>query len=133
MSARKRSNRRSRGRSLYRSRQGVILGVCRGLAEFFDTEVKWVRIIAVIALVMTGFWPAVAIYLAAAYLMKPAPLLPLEDDMEEEFYNSYAASRSMAIGRIKRQFDRLDRRIQRMESHVTAREYNWEQRLKNES
>lgn len=123
----------SRRRTLYRSRQGVILGVCRGLAEFFDVQVKWVRIIAVIALVMTGFWPAVAVYLAAAYLMRPAPLLPLENDMEEEFYNSYAASRSMAIGRIKRQFDRLDRRIQRMESHVTAREYDWERRLNGEA
>jgi len=132
MSPRK-GRRRSRGGSLYRSRRGVILGVCRGLAEFFEVEVKWVRIIAVVALIMTGFWPAVAIYLAAAYLMKPAPLLPLENDMEEEFYNSYAASRSMAIGRIKRQFDRLDRRIQRVESHVTAREYSWDRRLKDES
>jgi phage shock protein C len=119
----------ARRRTLYRSRQGKILGVCRGIAEYFDVQVKWVRIIAVIALIFTGFWPAVAIYLLAAYLMKPEPVLPMENEAEEEFYNSYAASRSMALGRLKRQFDNLDRRIQRMENHVTTREYSWEQRL----
>jgi phage shock protein C len=118
-----------RKRTLYRSRRGKILGVCRGFAEYFDVQVKWVRIIALVFLIFTGFWPAVAIYLIAAYLMKPEPVLPMENEMEEEFYNSYAASRAMALGRLKRKFDHLDRRIQRMENHVTTREYSWEQRL----
>ena len=39
----------------------MILGVCKGLAEYFDVKVKWVRIAAVIALIATGFWPALAL------------------------------------------------------------------------
>jgi len=116
-------------RTLYRSRKGKILGVCRGLSDYFGVSLKWTRIIAVLTLIFTGFWPAVAIYLAAAYFMSPEPIVPLESDLEEEFYNSYTASRAMALGRLKYQFDRLDRRIQRMESVVTGKEYNWEQRL----
>ena len=116
-------------RTLYRSRKGKILGVCRGLSDYFGVSLKWTRIIAVLALIFTGFWPATAIYLAAAYFMSPEPIVPLESDLEEEFYNSYTASKAMALGRLKYQFDRLDRRIQRMESVVTAKEYNWEQRL----
>jgi phage shock protein C len=116
-------------RTLYRSRSGMILGVCKGLAEHFGVSLKWTRVIAVLVLIFTGFWPAAAIYLAAAYFMTPEPLLELETELEEEFYNSYSASRSMALGRLKSQFDRLDRRIQRMEDVVTDREYSWEQRL----
>jgi phage shock protein C len=116
-------------RTLYRSRKGKILGVCKGLSEYFGLSLKWTRIIAVLTLIFTGFWPAFAIYLAAAYFMSPEPIVPLESDLEEEFYNSYTASSAMALGRLKYQFDRLDRRIQRMESVVTAKEYNWEQRL----
>ena len=118
-----------RRRGLYRSRSGLILGVCKGFAEYFNVSVRWTRILTVVSMIFTGFWPGVAIYLIAALLMKPGPVLPLETDQEEEFYNSYAASRAMALRRLKRNFDNMDRRIQRMENVVTAREYNWEQRL----
>ena len=47
------------GRGLYRSRNGIIFGVCRGLAEYFDFSVFWVRMIAVILLFVTGLWPLV--------------------------------------------------------------------------
>lgn len=113
----------------YRSRNGVIVGVCRGLAEHFDFSVFWMRIIFVVAMVFTGFWPAVAGYVLAALLMKPEPLLPPANVEEEEFYRSYTGSRSMAVQRLKRTFDSLDRRIQRIESIVTTRGYDWDKRL----
>lgn len=113
----------------YRSRRGLILGVCRGLSEYFGVRVKWVRIGAVIALIATGFWPATAIYLLTAYFMKLEPYLPLESALEEEFYNSYTSSRTMALHRLKREYDTLNRRLQRMEGVVTSKEFRWEQRL----
>ncbi len=58
---------------LYRSRNGVIMGVCRGLADYFDFSVFWIRAIAVILFIFTGFWPVVAIYFLAALLMKSEP------------------------------------------------------------
>lgn len=121
--------RRKKRRTLYRSRRGFILGVCRGLAEYFDISLKFTRIVAVAVLIFTGFWPAVAVYLAAAYFMTPEPIVPLETGMEEEFYNSYSTSRPMAIERLKDKYDRLNRRIQRMEGVVTDKAYNWERRL----
>ena len=38
---------------LYRSRDGVILGVIRGLAEYFDFSVFWARVIAVVLLLVS--------------------------------------------------------------------------------
>lgn len=63
-------------RGLYRSRRGVLLGVCRGLAEYFDFSVIWVRILTVIAFIITGFWPVGVLYLIMALIMKPAPATP---------------------------------------------------------
>jgi phage shock protein C len=114
---------------LYRSRSGKILGVCKGLAEYFDLSVKGTRIIAVVLLVSSGIWPMVVVYFLAALLMKPEPVLPLETEGEQEFYNSYTSSRRMALHRLKRTYDNLDRRIQRMEHIVTSREYDWDRRL----
>ena len=116
-------------RTLYRSRRGKILGVCQGVADYFSMPVKWIRIVAVVALVLTGFWPAVAIYLGAAFLLKPEPAVPTTNDIEEEFYNSYTASRSMAVARLRLQYERLNRRIQRMESAVCDPAFDWQRRL----
>ena len=114
---------------IYRSRKGVIFGVCRGLAEHFDFSIVWARVIAVIFLLVTGFWPVIGLYLIAALLMKPAPVIPIKTEAEQEFYDSYANSRHLAARRIKRRYENLERRIRRMEHIVTAREFDWEDKL----
>jgi phage shock protein C len=114
---------------VYRSRSGVIFGVCRGLADHFDFSVLWARAIAVIFLLVSGFWPAIGLYLIATLLMKPAPVVPLKTEAEQEFYDSYTHSRRMAARRLKRRFENLERRLQRMEHTVTTREFDWESKL----
>ena len=114
---------------IYRSRDGLIFGVCRGLAEHFDFSTFWARVIAVIFLFVTGFWPAIGIYLVIALLMKPAPVIPIKTEAEQEFYDSYANSSHLATQRIKKRYENLERRIRRMEHIVTAREFDWEDRL----
>ena len=114
---------------LYRSRSGLIFGVCKGIAEYLDVSVFWTRAIVVVVTLLTGIWPIPVLYVVGALLMKPEPVLPLETESDREFYNSYVSSRTMALHRLKRTFDSLDRRLRRMESIVTAREYDWERRL----
>lgn len=120
-------NHRTRG--FYRSRKGVILGVFRGVAEHFDFSVFWVRAAGVVLLLITGIWPIVGLYLLAALLMKPEPMVPIGNEAEQEFYDSYTHSRLNAIRRIKRRFDNLERRLQRMEHTVTSPEFRWQDRL----
>jgi phage shock protein C len=114
---------------IYRSRNGAIFGVCRGLAEHFNFSIFWARVIAIVFLLVTGFWPAIGIYLILALLMKPAPVIPIKTEAEQEFYDSYANSRHLAARRIKRRYENLERRIRRMEHIVTAREFDWEDKF----
>jgi phage shock protein C len=129
----RRHHRHTRGRVLYRSRDGVVAGVCSGLARYFNLSLFWVRMVAVILLLLTGLWPVVGIYIAAALLMKPEPVRPIANAAEQEFYDSYVSSRRSAVERIKRRFSRLERRIQRLEDTVTGPEFDWDQRLNNGS
>ncbi len=115
--------------TLYRSREGVIFGVCRGVADYFNLRVLWVRVIMLTLLLVSGIWPVVFIYFIASLLMKPEPIRPLETEAEEEFYDSYMTSRARAAGRLKRRFHNLERRIRRMEDTVTAREFDWERKF----
>ena len=114
---------------LYRSRKGLVLGVCRGIAEYFDFSVFWARVIVLVLLFVSGFWPLIALYFVAALLMKPEPAITIESEDEQEFYDSYMYSKKGAVDRVKRRYENLERRIRRMEDTVTTREYDWDRRL----
>ena len=113
----------------YRAREGKFLGVCRGLAQYYGLPVFWVRFGVVAAAIFTGVWPVFILYVVVAFLLKPEPVVPLTNSAEQEFYESYASSREHGLSRLKRKFEQMDRRIRRMEDHVTSKEFEWEQRL----
>lgn len=116
-------------RRLYRSRSGMVFGVCRGMAEYLDFPVPAMRILVILIALFTGIWPLIGAYVIAALLLKPEPIIPFREDSDQEFYESYMNSRTMALQRLKRTFDNLERRIRRMENMVTAKDYDWERRL----
>lgn len=107
----------------------MICGVCKGIAEHLDFPVFWLRVIALVILFTAGIFPPVLLYFLAAIFMKPEPVIPFSDVEDQEFYNSYVSSRSMAVHRVKKTYDNLDRRIRRIEDIVTAKDYDWETRL----
>lgn len=117
-------------KGIYRSRQGAIFGVCRGMAEHFDFSVFWVRCIAAVMLIVSGLWPAMILYILAALVMKPQPAMPLSSADEQRFYDDYTDSRHDAAQRLKRRFEGLEKRIRHMEDVVTSKEYDWERRLR---
>jgi phage shock protein C len=116
-------------RGPYRARDGLIFGVCKGIARHLDFSVFWMRVIVAAVTVCTGIWPMLGLYLIAALIMKPEPVIPFQTEGDEEFYNSFTSSRQMAIHRLKRTYERLERRIRRMEAIVTDHEFDWDRRF----
>lgn len=118
------------GRKISRSRDRVVMGVCKGISDYFQVPVLWVRTIFVLALLCSGLWPVIAIYIVASFLMKPLPIKPLEADGEKDSYNTSTLSRTSTISTLKSRFDSLERRIRSMEDSVTASEFEWDQKMK---
>ena len=114
---------------LYRSRNGVIMGVCRGLADYFDLSVFWIRAIAVTLFIFTGFWPVVGIYLLAALLMKSEPAKSAGTGSNRKADSRYSCTRNDTAERLKRKWKHLEKRIRRMEDNVTSREFDWNSRF----
>lgn len=120
----------SRNRTLYRARDGMIFGVIKGLAKYADLSAFWLRIVVVGLAIFTWFFPVAIIYLIMAIVMKPEPVLAPVTIDDEEFYSSYAASKTMALSRLKKRFEQLERRARRIETVITDREYEWDERLR---
>ena len=116
-------------RGLYRSRNGIILGVCRGVADYFDFSVFWIRAVAIILFIFTGFWPLVGIYILAAFLMKPNPAKFNATGSNKRYGAWYCCRRKDAAERLKRKWQHLEKRIRRMEDKVTSREFDWNSRF----
>ncbi|NLV44680.1 MAG: PspC domain-containing protein [Candidatus Hydrogenedentes bacterium] len=112
-------------RALYRSRRGLLFGVCRGLAERFALSVFWTRVVTLIAFVVTGFWPVGAAYLLAALLLKrePGPWEPA--------YRKYAMDAQYGAARAcRRAADGLDARLRRVEAAAARDMDDWDARLR---
>jgi phage shock protein C len=122
----------SEHKKIYRSRNGVFLGVCRGLARHLGVSVFWTRVVTFLLFLFTGIWPTLVAYVVLGIVLPLEPVRPFASEADEEFYDSYAHSRSMAIHRLKRVYDGLNRRIGRMEDLVTKSEYDWDRRLRDQ-
>jgi phage shock protein C len=122
-------------KGLYRSRHGVFMGVCKGLADYFDISANLLRVIIVLLVFFSvvGFIPALIFYLIAAMIMKPEPVRPFLQRSDREFYESYAAQPDLAVDRLNRTYERLEGRIARMESVVTSKDFQWHKRMNEDS
>lgn len=123
--------------SLYRSRHGMMFGVCQGIADWRDLPVGYIRLALVIAFVFTGFFPVGLLYLAAGFFLPVEP-----KNGKYDYYNRDSSGRreyrrdsrkerhrGMSFDDIKEEFDDLASRVNRMEDDVIDKEKEWEKRF----
>ena len=62
------------GRKLYRlPQQGMLKGVCAGLARYFDVPVKLLRVIVVLSMFFGLFFFTLIAYIVLTFVLDPAP------------------------------------------------------------
>lgn len=120
-------------RTLYRSNNRVIFGICQGLADHFDLSVVWIRLGLVLISLLTGFFPFPVFYAIAALIIKPEPEGRQKEEpspfYEEDYYETDVSPRTLSLRRLKNRFDSIESRIRRMENYVTNKSYDWERRF----
>ena len=116
-------------RGVYCSRDGIILGVCRGIADYFNFSVFWIRAIMIAVFIFTGLWPIIGLYILAALLMKSEPGVPGSSGSKENSYGRYSRARHDTAERFKRKWRHLEKRIRSMEDKVTSSKFDWNRRF----
>ena len=116
--------------------KGWIGGVCAGVAEYFDWNVRLLRLILVVTFLVSGFFPIVVVYLVLWYV--------LEEGAPGSSYDTYvpptaaaapapAAAAPVRVPRMTElhaRFARLDERLRNIEECVTDREFDLRRELK---
>lgn len=116
-------------RPLRRSRSGWVFGVCKGLAEYADLPVVWIRLILVGLTLLSWILPFVILYTVAAFLMKPEPALEPEAKEEWKSYSADACAQSIGLANLRRDLDELERQAHQLERVLSARQFDWLRRL----
>lgn len=104
--------------------RGKIAGVCAGIADYFDINVKFIRVVWILASIFAFPLPII-LYGLAAFVLKPGrELAPLyENPEDEQFWRNFSARPKATYGELKHRFRALDARIGEMEHAVTSNEY----------
>ena len=132
---------RPRSARLCRDREnGVLLGVCAGIANYYGLETWVVRVIAVTGLIFL-FSVTLVGYFVAALIMDPSPKrqrrIPARrrsgrgrrDRWEEEGPDEYSWVPRQRLRDVRADYDQMELKLRRMETHVTSESYQLHREL----
>jgi len=118
-------------RRLYRDTEnGMLAGVCAGIADYFGFRVKALRWAVVLGCAFA--MPAIFIcYAVAAFLLPRKPVGLYRNADEETFWRSVRRDPHYACDDIRRKFRDLDTRLQGMEQYVTSPRFDLDQEFRD--
>lgn len=114
------------GRFYRYPRRGWVAGVCAGIADWLDISVKWVRVVAILALIFSGIFPLVLVYAGLWYVMDEAPEGHPTRIREPAYAQGYGAeprTPRVQTADIESTFMRLERRLRDLEAGVTEPDF----------
>lgn len=67
-------------KKLYRSREHhVLMGLCGGIAQYYDVDPNLVRLISAVVTVLTGVFPGIIAYILGVFIVPLEPLIAREE------------------------------------------------------
>ncbi|MGH8495423.1 MAG: envelope stress response membrane protein PspC [Gammaproteobacteria bacterium] len=118
-------------RRLYRdSKNGMICGVCAGIAEYFGFDRSITRIAAAVALIF--FMPGVLlIYFGLCVILPRKPEVLEHPDRDARFAQSVRFSPQDTLSNVRYKFRDMEARLRRMERYVTSPRYKLDEEFRD--
>jgi len=110
----------SRTRFYRDKRNGKVMGICAGIADYTGFDVSLVRICMIAALFLSS-GSIIPVYFIAGWVAPTKPReLDFVDREERQFWQGVRASPARTARDIRSRFRDLDRRLADIESYVTS-------------
>lgn len=126
---------RSRRMGLYRNTErGMVAGVCAGLADYLSVDLKVVRILTVIAMLVFN-WPMIIAYVVAIFVLDKRPdgvqprRLRSHDDQAAEAEEDVPAGPDMP--EVAGEFDALEDRLQGLEAYLSSKRFELDREFRD--
>ncbi|GKV88956.1 MULTISPECIES: envelope stress response membrane protein PspC [Pectobacterium] len=114
------------GKKLYRlPEEGMLKGVCAGLARYFDVPVKLVRLITVLSIFFGLFFFTVVAYIILTFMLDPAPAgMEFEDEKT-------ARTPSQLLNEADATLQASEQRLRNIERYVTSDTFGVQNRFRH--
>ena len=101
-------------------KNGKVLGVCAGLADYTGVDVTLMRIMMLFAIIISS-GSAFLLYFLAGIIAEDKPAeLAYENEADRQFWRQVRASPTKSAKAIHAEFRAIDRRLADIESYVTS-------------
>ena len=102
--------------------QGMVKGVCAGIAQYLDVPVKLVRLITVLAMIFGLFLFVVVAYIILSFALDPMP--------ESGLYGEKTPSSGELLAAADKELAAGGRRLREMERYVTSDTFSLRSRFR---
>lgn len=112
------------GKTLYRiPEEGMLKGVCAGLARYFDVPVKLLRVIVVLSMFFGLFFFTIVAYIILTFMLEPAPAGSFNDETSSRTPSTLLNEADAAL-------NASERRLRNIERYVTSDTFGVENRFR---
>ena len=109
---------------LYRNpEEGVLFGVCAGLADYFGVKAWQMRAAAILLFLFSAPLAIFTYLMASIFLPRRPEQKPYRSRDEEEFWRSVSGRPEQTFSALRYRFRSLEERLAGLERHVTSDEF----------
>lgn len=102
--------------------QGMVKGVCAGVAHYLDVPVKLIRLITVLAMLFGLFFPVVLAYIIMTFVLDPMPDSAADDENKP--------TNNALLDAVDAELNEGERRLRQMERYVTSDTFSLRSRFR---
>lgn len=115
---------------LFRDKEnGMLAGVCAGIAEYSGLNLKGTRIVIALLCLTPMLGLIVISYIVLAIVLPVKPEGLYETQEQAEFWRGVSNAPSDVFGSLRHRFRELNMRLERMEAYVTSKEFEIDREL----
>lgn len=116
---------------LYKNtKDGRFMGVCAGVADYFDIRPGVIRLLAVIAFFMTGIFPTLIIYLLLGFILENKPAVIVEDPEEDKFWQKARTKPAYTKVDMQSRYSDIEKRTRNLEAYLTSKQFKLHRELR---
>ncbi len=107
------------------NRNARIFGVCSGIAQWAELDVKTFQTIMFLVVLFTGFFPGAIIYLLLAIVIPAddySPSYTTYEDKDDPYYDK-------TTDELRKEYENLKKKVETMENDMFDKEKDWDQRF----
>lgn len=111
------------------NRNARIFGVCAGIAQWADLDVRTFQIFAFLIVLFTGFFPGAIIYIILALIIpaenSSTTYYEKYDQKDDPYYDK-------TTDELRKEYEELKKKVESMENDMFDKEKDWDQRFHEE-